>query len=105
MYTFEQTVYQIGGGTSEGTLMKPSEGKRKPEIRQYFARYGWEEVEFINPKDFCEYLAKNYFADGRLVFFEEQANSYDYIVKTTSPCIGFEGEIFSVGVLKYQGGN
>lgn len=31
MFTFEQTVYQIGGGTSEGTLMKPIGSKRKPE--------------------------------------------------------------------------
>lgn len=104
MYAFEQTVYQIGGGTSEGTLMKPIEGKRKPEVRQYFERSGWTDVEFIKPRDFCDYLAKNYFEDGRQVFFEE-TNGHDYIVKTTSPHKGYEGEIFSVGILKYQGAN
>lgn len=106
MYIFTQTVHQIGGGTSEGVLMRATSDKKRIEIRQYFERHGFEDIEFARPKDFCDFLAKKYYKDGRQVFFMEQPNSHDYFVYSTWPAEfkGYENEIGLMGVLRYIGG-
>ena len=103
MYIFTQPVFQIGGKTSEGTLMQPSEGpKTRLEIKQDFARHGWSDVEFACPKAFCEFLEKKHYKDGRTVFFKGRADSQGLDVYSTSPHADFEKEIFMIGHLAYN---
>lgn len=73
------------------------------EIRQYFERNGFEDIEFARPKDFCEFLEKDFYRDGRQVFFMEQPNSRDYLVYSSYPyAAGYEREIGLMGVLKHE---
>lgn len=82
MYRFYQTVFQIGGGSSLGTLMHQGD---KLQVRQYFEEAFWDFVEFETPEEFCEFLEEKFFGDNRKVFYEEQPDSYDLLVKVTSP--------------------
>jgi len=100
MYIFSQPVFQSGGNTSDGTLMIIQDGSLKtsePKIRQYFERHNMSDVEFSDLRAFCEYLETKFFKDGRTVFYEEDLTSYTLKVYCTSPCKGFEKEIFIVG--------
>lgn len=102
MLIFTQTVHQIGGGTSEGVLMRSTSDKKRIEIRQYFERNGFEDIEFARPKDFCEFLESMFYNDGRQIFFMEQPNSRNYLVYSSYPFAGYEREIGLMGVLKYE---
>lgn len=105
MYIFTQPVFQIGGNTSEGTLMIPSEGsKTKIQIRQYFERTGWEDVEFHDLARFCTFLEEKFFRDDRKVFFSEQPHTKNFLCYSTSPHIGYEHEVFLCGTFEYIGG-
>ena len=99
IYRFTQTVFQIGGGTSEGTLMKPdgSGVRAKPQMRQYFQRHGFEDVEFSEPAAFCKYLEEKFYNDTRKVFYTERAGSTHYTVLSTSPFDAADREIFTLG--------
>lgn len=99
LYRFTQTVFQAGGETSEGTLMKPSDSgvRAKPQIRQYSQRHGFEDVEFSDPADFCRYLEEVYYKDTRKVFYMERADSKRYLVYSTSPYDDKDKELFTLG--------
>jgi hypothetical protein len=97
MYIFKQDVFQIGGNTSEGILMQASSDKKRVEIRQYFERHGFEDVEFSDLAAFCDFLVKKYFKDDRKVFFRAQSNSRNYLAYSTSPYKGHENEVFVIG--------
>ena len=97
MYIFKTEVFQSGGGTGDGTLMKSG---KSLDIRQYFQTSGWEAVEFANAGAFCDFLASKWFKDGRKVFFKEEANSRSLTVYSTSPYEDYENEIFTIGILE-----
>lgn len=97
MYIFKTEVFQLGGGTGDGTLMQLD---KKLDIRQYFQTSGWEAVEFADAKAFCDFLASKWFNDGRKVFFKEESNSRNLTVYSTSPYKGYENEIFTVGIFE-----
>ena len=98
MYIFTTTIHQAGGASSDATLMYPSEGKRSDcSLRQYFQRHSMEDVEYHDLAAFCIYLEDYYFKDGRSVFYQEQSNSHNFIVYTSSPYEQHRKEIFTVG--------
>jgi len=99
MYTFSQPLSRI----ADGKLMVCTSDKKRIEIRQYFQRRGYEDVEFSDPTAFCKYLVDKLYRDGRKIFYKEDIGTYNLKVYSTSPYEVEKSEVFEIGEFIYEG--